>query len=110
MRTVTYGAACSLDGFIAGPDGSIDWLHFSRDAQQVMAAYWATIDAVLMGRKTWEVAATQSPGGGGCGGQAIATYVFLRTLRGHLPACTSSPRMRVTSCASSGGSPARGSA
>jgi dihydrofolate reductase len=81
MRTVTYGAACSLDGFIAGPDGSMDWLHFSRDAQQVMAAYWATIDAVLMGRKAWQVAATQSAGAGGGGGQAIATYVFSRTLQ-----------------------------
>jgi dihydrofolate reductase len=80
MRTVTYGAACSLDGFIAGPDGSMDWLHFSRDVQQVMAAYWATIDAVLMGRKTWEIAATQSAGGWGGGGQAITTYVFSRTL------------------------------
>ena len=53
MRTVTYGAACSLDGFIAGADGSLDWLHFSRDVEGVMAAYWATIDTVLMGRKTW---------------------------------------------------------
>ena len=76
MRTVTYGAACSLDGFIAGRDGSMDWLHFSRDVQRVMAAYWATIDAVLMGRKTWE-----GGGGGGSGGQAIATYVFSRSLR-----------------------------
>jgi dihydrofolate reductase len=80
MRTVTYGAACSLDGFIAGPDGSIDWLHFSRDVRQVMATYWATIDVVLMGRKTWEFAATQSAGGGGSSGQGIASYVFSRTL------------------------------
>jgi hypothetical protein len=27
MRTITYGGAVSLDGFLAGPDGSIDWLH-----------------------------------------------------------------------------------
>jgi len=39
MRTVTYGAACSLDGFIAPPDGSMDWLHFSRDAQEYMTSY-----------------------------------------------------------------------
>ena len=37
MRTVTYGAACSLDGFIAGPNGEIDWLHFSKDVQQITA-------------------------------------------------------------------------
>ena len=30
MRTVTFGAACSLDGFIARPDHSVDWLRWSR--------------------------------------------------------------------------------
>ena len=81
MRTVTYGAACSLDGFIAPSDGSMDWLHFSRDAQDVMAKYWATIDTMLMGRKTWEVAMAGAGGGGGGGSSAITTYVFSRTLR-----------------------------
>lgn len=60
MRTVTYGAACSLDGFIAGSDGAIDWLHFSRDVEAVMAQYWSSVDAVLMGRKTWGT--PQKPG------------------------------------------------
>lgn len=79
MRTVTYGAACSLDGFIAPPDGSMDWLHFSRDVEQSMKTYWASIDTMLMGRKTWQVAtAMGGAGGGGTGG--IATYVFSRTL------------------------------
>ena len=77
MRTVTYGAACSLDGFIAAADGAIDWLHFSRDVQETTGAYWATIDTVLMGRRTWEVAVRQ---GGGGSGPGIATYVFSRTL------------------------------
>ena len=81
MRTVTYGAACSLDGFIAPSDGSMDWLHFSRDVQEYMATYWASIDTMLMGRKTWEVAVGQGGGGGGGGGtKGITTYVFSRTL------------------------------
>ena len=80
MRTVTYGAACSLDGFITAADGSIDWLHFSKDAQKQMAEYWASIDTVLMGRKTWEFAMAQGGGGGG-GESSIASYVFSRTLR-----------------------------
>ena len=71
MRIVTYGAACSLDGFIAPSDGSMDWLHFSRDVQEFMSTYWASIDTMLMGRKTWEVVV-------GMGG--ITTYVFSRTL------------------------------
>lgn len=82
MRIVTYGAACSLDGFIAPADGSMNWLHFSRDVQQQMAAYWASIDTVLMGRKTWEFAMAQSGGRDDGGGRAggITTYVFSRTL------------------------------
>jgi dihydrofolate reductase len=76
MRLVTYGAACSLDGFIAGSDGSIDWLHFSPDVSQIMAAYWKNIDTVIMGRKTWEAAAAM--GGGGMPG--MKGYVFSKTL------------------------------
>jgi len=80
MRTVTYGAACSLDGFITAADGSIDWLHFSKDVQKSMTEYWATIDTVLMGRKTWEFAMAQGGGSGG-GDSSISSYVFSRTLR-----------------------------
>jgi dihydrofolate reductase len=83
MRTVTYGAACSLDGFIAADDGAVDWLHFSADVQAVMTAYWATVDTVLMGRKTWEVAAAQLAAADAAGrptDTATTTYVFSRTL------------------------------
>jgi len=90
VRTVTYGGAVSLDGFLAGPDGALDWLHFSPDVQQVMAGYWAGVDAVLMGRKTWEAAAAQAPPrpkrrapasrAGARKAEAVRTYVFSRTL------------------------------
>src|ERR687890_800600 len=56
MRTVTYGAACSLDGFIAARDGAIDWLHWSKDVTAYMGRLWPTIDTIVMGRKTFEVA------------------------------------------------------
>jgi len=79
MRKVTYGAACSLDGFIAGADGTLDWLHMSRDVQQYMAGYWKSIDTILMGRKTWDGAVASGAGGGG-GSGGITTYVFSRTL------------------------------
>lgn len=79
MRTVTYGAACSLDGFIAPADGSMDWLHFSKEVQEAMGKYWSTIDTMLMGRKTWEVAVANS-GGGSSGMGGISTYIFSRTL------------------------------
>lgn len=77
MRKVIYGGACSLDGFLAGPDGALDWLHFSKDVQEVMAKTWASTDTILMGRKTWEGAAGS---GGGGSMKGIKSYVFSRTL------------------------------
>ncbi len=78
MRKVIYGGACSLDGFFAGKDGALDWLHFSKDVQEIMKQSWAPTDTVLMGRKTWEGAA--GSGGGGGSMKGIKSYVFSRTL------------------------------
>lgn len=84
MRDVIYGAACSLDGFITGPNGEIDWLHFSKDVQQYMAEFWPTLDTLLMGRKTYEqVLKYEDAGSGGNSGMMssiVASYVFSRTL------------------------------
>jgi dihydrofolate reductase len=80
MRIVTYGAACSLDGFIAGPNGEIDWLHMSDDVNEVMKAFWKDVDTILFGRKTWDFAASQGDGGGGGGWGRMHSYVFSRTL------------------------------
>jgi dihydrofolate reductase len=90
MRTVTYGGAVSLDGFLAGTDGSIDWLHFSKDVQQVMTDFWKDVGTILMGRKTYEVSVAQkpSPGNKPAKGKspkrkepAMRTYVFSRSLK-----------------------------
>lgn len=77
MRKVTYGAACTLDGFIAGNNGEIDWLHHSPDVNRIMRDYWRSIDTILMGRKTWDFAVKM---GGGGGGSKMRTYVFSRSL------------------------------
>lgn len=84
MRTVTYGGAVSLDGFLAGVDGALDWLHFSRDVEQVMLEYWKDVDTILMGRKTYEVAAVRESGKAKRRAKAEPTrrtYVFSRTLK-----------------------------
>jgi len=78
MRKVIYGGACSLDGFFAGPNDEIDWLHMSKDVQAVMAKSWATVDTVLTGRKTWEFAKKM---GGGPAMPGIKGYVLSRTLK-----------------------------
>jgi dihydrofolate reductase len=85
MRTITYGGAVSLDGFLAAADGSYDWIHFSPDVQQLMTDFWKDVDTMLMGRKTWEVAAAQSgrPARRSAKKQRepkLRTYVFSRTL------------------------------
>ncbi len=84
MRTVTYGGAVSLDGFLAGVDGSLDWLHFSKDAQQVMADYWKDVDTILMGRKTYAVSVANNPKKSKRAKRTeptMRTYVFSRTLK-----------------------------
>jgi dihydrofolate reductase len=62
----------------------MDWLHFSPDVQRIMGDYWKGIDTILMGRKTWEIAAATGSGGGGAA-TGITTYLFSRTLRGRPP-------------------------
>jgi dihydrofolate reductase len=78
MRTVTFGGANSLDNFLARPDGAVDWLLWGKEAAAVMNDYWKTIDTVLMGRKTYEVALRAGHEGGAYPG--LKTYVFSGTL------------------------------
>jgi dihydrofolate reductase len=79
VRKVTFGGANSLDNYLARTDHSVDWLLWGDEAAAFMADYWKTIDTVLMGRKTYEVALRQGAGGTYPG---MATYVFSKTLRG----------------------------
>ena len=79
MRKVTFGGACSLDNFFARKDDSVDWLMWTDEVNEIMESYWATIDTMLMGRRTYEVA-VRNGGGGGCY-QGVKTYVFSRTIK-----------------------------
>ena len=58
MRRVRYRVAASLDGYIAGPKGEIDWI--IPDPTIDFAALYAGFDTVLLGRHTYEL--TQRPG------------------------------------------------
>jgi dihydrofolate reductase len=77
MRKVVFGGANSLDNFIARPDHAVDWLIWSDDVAAITGEFWKTIDTVVMGRKTFEVAERSGQGDGYPG---KATYVFSRTL------------------------------
>lgn len=72
MRRVRYGVGMSLDAFIADPAGGTGWM--SPDPGYDPRPFFDSIDTVLMGRKTFEVAGRSAYPG-------LRTYVFSRTLR-----------------------------
>src|SRR5258705_8394696 len=76
MRTVTFGCANSVDNYIARADHAVDWLRWGPEVAQVSAAFWKTVDTVVMGRKTYEVAV----GMGMPAYPEVKNYVFSRTL------------------------------
>jgi dihydrofolate reductase len=55
MRKVTLGLANSLDNYIARKDGGSEWLHWSKEVADISAKFMKTVDAILIGRKTFEV-------------------------------------------------------
>jgi dihydrofolate reductase len=75
MRKVVYSVATSLDGFIAGPIGELDWIVMDSDFD--FNEVFQKFDTILVGRKTFEPMAAS--------GQAtmpgMTTLVFSRTLR-----------------------------
>lgn len=78
MRKVTFGGANSLDNYIARKDHAVDWLMWSDEAADVMKDYWATIDTIVMGRKTYEAGLKYSNGKNLY--PAMRSYVLSRTL------------------------------
>ena len=77
-RIVTY-IATSADGYIARPDGAVEWLERPRPRGNYgMAAFYRSIDTILWGRKTYELAlAFQKQGVKGAGfDPRVAHYVF----------------------------------
>src|SRR5690554_199998 len=74
MRRIRYQVACSLDGFIAGPQGEYDWIPMDPDID--FEALYDQFDTLLMGRKTFEQLTADFPGFAG-----KRLIVFSRTLR-----------------------------
>jgi dihydrofolate reductase len=72
MRKVVLGLGISLDGYIARPDGSVDFLFMPKDYS--MGPFFATIDTAIMGRKTYDVALKMS--GGTYNDSGLISYVF----------------------------------
>ncbi|HVP18635.1 MAG TPA: dihydrofolate reductase family protein [Spirochaetia bacterium] len=58
MADVVYSVASSLDGYIATADGGIEWLtpYQSAGEDYGYAEFYASVQAVVMGRQTYEQA------------------------------------------------------
>ena len=80
MRKVTFGGANSLDNYFARKDDSVDWLKWSNEAAAVMKDFWKTIDTVVMGRRTYEVALRMGAGSGNPY-PGVKSYVFSRRMK-----------------------------
>ena len=76
MRKVVLGVGISLDGYIARPDGAVDFLFMPKDYS--MAPFFKRIDAAVMGRKSYEMGLKL--GGGKLYNYGMKCYVFSRTL------------------------------
>ncbi|MEX2530559.1 MAG: dihydrofolate reductase family protein [Gemmatimonadota bacterium] len=60
MRRIRYQVACSLDGFIAGPDDGFDWI--TPEPTFDFEVLFAQFDTLLMGRRTYEVVRASGQG------------------------------------------------
>lgn len=76
MRKLVLFIACSLDGYIARSGGEIDWLFHDQDYGY--SEFYASIDTVLLGRRTYE----QSLTFGDYPYPGTRTYVFSKELAG----------------------------
>ena len=76
-RKVTFGLASSVDNQIARRDHTYDWLVWDDEVAAISADFFQTIDTVVMGRKTYEVALKA---GGWPATPGVQNYVLSRTL------------------------------
>ncbi|GAB3064230.1 dihydrofolate reductase family protein [Salinicoccus sesuvii] len=58
-RRVVLDLAVTLDGFIEGPQGEIDWCIMDPDMD--FTAFLASIDTILYGRKSYELSESLKP-------------------------------------------------
>ena len=75
MRQVLYRVAASVDGYIAGPRGEVDWI--VHDPAVDFARIYESVDTVLLGRRTYEL--TRQPGAPAWP-QGWQIYVFSHSL------------------------------
>ena len=81
MRKIIVYIATSADGFIARKDGAVDWLDRPRPKGNYgMGEFWKSIDTIILGRKTYDMAVKFIKEGKATPGmfRGIRHYVFSR--------------------------------
>lgn len=61
MRKVILSLATSLDGYIEGLNGEIDWMVFNEETGKALGEFLVEIDTILYGRISYEKWGTYSP-------------------------------------------------
>lgn len=81
MRKVILGLAVTLDGYIEGPNGEYDWCFTDQDYG--LNEFFSRIDAVFIGRKSYDVAREYAEANNGQlvpGMPPVKEYIFSTTL------------------------------
>jgi dihydrofolate reductase len=94
MGTISHHTI-SLDGFVAGPDDSMDWAFAYGDATSLADQTMRRIGAILAGRRWYELAIERWDGVDGIYGGAYEGEVFVLTHRP--PEDSGDPRISFTS-------------
>jgi dihydrofolate reductase len=107
-RKIIVYIATSADGYIARPDGDVEWLNRRPDTIDYgMRSFYPSIDTVLWGRKTYDWAVNYNKATGRTGGvfdAKLVNYVFSRKPAKRPPCAefvsepleTFAPRLRAT--------------
>ena len=82
QRKIIVYIATSADGYIARPNGDIEWLNRRpRTVDYGLRSFYPTIDTILLGRKTYDWGLDYDKKHGNKGGifdKKVANYVFSR--------------------------------
>src|SRR5687767_9704528 len=83
MRRIIAGFACSIDGFIKGTKGEIDWITYDKEQFKELEKQWAETDAMFHGRVTYEEVIKMQTGKGIQANPFahMKHYVFSKTLK-----------------------------
>lgn len=84
MRKIIAGFATTIDGFIEGPNGEIDWIIYDKEQFKDLGKQWQGLDAMFHGRNTYEAALKMNRESGVSQENPFAHmkhYVFSNTLK-----------------------------